>query len=126
MSSHSPANDGIQIDDPEPGSTWFFSLAGSIVFVVIVLALCVLYFQVNATHESEVMVNVPVTAVETAKTAQKAKLASPGPWVEESYDSKGQLVRTDRQRIGIEDAMKIVAAELSGAQAGNHAGGGAK
>lgn len=126
MSSHSHANDGIQIDDPEPGSTWFFSLAGSIVFVVIVLALCVLYFQVNATHESEVMVNVPVTAVETAKTAQKAKLASPGPWVEESYDSKGQLVRTDRQRIGIEDAMKIVAAELSGTQAGTHAGGGTK
>lgn len=121
--THSDANDAIQIDDPEAGSTWFFSLAGTIIFVAIVLALCVLYFTVNAKHESAVAVNVPVAELETARSAQKAKLATPGEWVEETPGEKaGEVVQTKRQRITIEDAMRLVGAELSGTAASGGAG----
>jgi hypothetical protein len=125
MSSHShSAADTIQIDDPEAGSTWFISLAGSIIFVAIVLALCVLYFQVTSNYEATVAVNVPIAEVENAKTAQKAKLATPGEWIEESPGAKqGEVVQTKRSRITIDDAMKLVGAELSGAAP---AGGSAK
>ncbi len=122
--SHSSADDAIQLDDPEAGSTWFFSLAGTIIFVAIVLVLCVLYFQVSKSYQNQVAVNVPVAALEEARTSQKAKLVSPGPWVEETPGEKaGEVIRVERQRIAIDEAMRIVGTELSGATA---SGGGSK
>jgi hypothetical protein len=122
--SHSSADDAIQIDDPESGSTWFVSLAGSIIFVALVLVLCVLYFQVSKSYQNQVAVNVPVEALERARSEQKAKLVTPGPWVEEvPGDKAGEVIRIDRQRIVIDEAMRIVGTELSGSTA---AGGGVK
>lgn len=122
--SHSSAAEAIQLDDPEAGSTWFISLASTIIFIALVLVLCVLYFQVSKNYKNEVAVNVPVEALERARTAQKSKLLSPGPWVEETPgDKAGEIVRIDRQRIAIDEAMRIVGTELSGSTA---AGGGVK
>jgi hypothetical protein len=120
----SQAQTAIQLDDPEPGSTWFISIASTIIFLVIVFALCAMYFQVNKTQETERVINVPVAEYESVRLAQKAKLADSAKWIEEIPGEKaGEVTTIERQRIPIEDAMKLVGAELSGTAGGSKNGG---
>lgn len=121
MSAHNAnltPNDA-QIDDPEPGSTWFVSIVGSIIFVVIVFAVSVLYFHQDERKIAEVDINVPVAEYERGKLAQKEKLAQNGTWIEEALGEKeGEIKKTERRRIPIDDAMSLVGAELSGTAGG--------
>ena len=118
MSDHNQGAANIQIDDPEPGSTWFVSIAGTIIFLVIVFAVAVLYFQANTKQETEQVVNKPSIEYENGRLAQQAKLADSGKWIEETPGEKvGEVKKTERLRIPIEDAMKLVGTELSGSAA---------
>ena len=119
MSDHHHSSDAVQIDDPEAGSTWFVSIAGTIIFLALVYAICVLYFHTAEIKTAEVVVNVPSAEFEQGRLAQRAKLAQTGPWVEKvPGEKKGEIKEITHLAIPIEDAMKLVGAELSGSAGG--------
>ena len=104
------------LDDPEPGSTWFFSIVSIIVFIAFVLGTCVLFFKTEQTYVDANVVNVPVVELERLRLEQRAKLAEYGNYTEEFPGAENEKpVTVTRLRIPINRAMEVVAAELSGA-----------
>lgn len=97
-----------QMDDPEPGYTWFFSIAGIVVFVAIVLALSVLYFGVRGTIVREVQTDAPIRALTDLRQSQKELLAEYARYVETLPDG----TTVERIRVPIGRAMELVAAQL--------------
>ena len=101
MSSEAPATQ--QIDDPEMGSTWFYSFVGIIFFVAFCLAVSVMYFGVQRNFEEERVVDVRPALSTGLRQQQKELLAQYGTYTEEVDDKK-----VDRVRIPIERAIDIV------------------
>ena len=101
MSSEAPATQ--QLDDPEMGSTWFYSFVGIIFFVAFCLAVSVLYFGVQRNFEEERVVDVRPALSTGLRQQQKELLAQYGTYTEEVDDKK-----VDRVRIPIERAIDIV------------------
>ena len=97
------------IDDPEPGSTWFVSLAGSIVFIALVLGIIVFYFRVDDQLIKEVVVDARVAALDTMKAEQNQLLSDYLVYPEKQTDGKS----LDRLRIPINRAMELVAADFA-------------
>lgn len=65
-----------QLDDPEPGSTWFFSLAGIVILVALVVAGSVMYFHAE-TRETETKVIDPAYAnLESLRAQWREQLGS--------------------------------------------------
>ena len=111
---HAPNNDAdVPMDDPEPGSTWFFSIVGTVVFIAFVLVTCVVYFNAQQRVTATEVTNVPVKELEDLRLAQKSKLADYGWYEVEAGDGS----TTKKLRIQIDQAMRLVAAELSGGTA---------
>ena len=101
--SSSPATTE-QLDDPEMGSTWFYSFVGIIFFVAFCLAVSVLYFGVERNFEEERVIDERPAFSTGLRSQQKEVLASYGTYTEEVDDKK-----VDRVRIPIERAMEIMA-----------------
>jgi hypothetical protein len=96
-----------QLDDPEPGSTWFFSLAGIVILVSLVVAASVMYFHAE-TRETEVKVVDPAYArLESVRASWREQLGSYQryPWTEPD----GKVAQ--KVRIPVERAMEIVVQE---------------
>ncbi|MBL9150254.1 MAG: hypothetical protein JNM94_16315 [Phycisphaerae bacterium] len=112
----------VQIDDPEGGSTWFVTLAGSVVFAALVLAISVIYFAASNRETDLRVIDERVVPLEQMRAEQKQLLADyarievPGP------DGKP----VERIRIPINGAMRAIAVELSTVKPATPAGGAAK
>ncbi len=100
--SSSPATTE-QLDDPEMGSTWFYSFVGIIFFVAFCLAVSVLYFGVQRNFEEERVIDERPVLSTPLRQQQRELLAQYGTYVEEVDDKK-----VDRVRIPIERAIDIV------------------
>jgi hypothetical protein len=96
-----------QLDDPEPGSTWFFSLAGIVILVALVVAASVMYFHAE-TRETDAKVIDPAYAnLEAVRAKWREQLGSYQryPWTE----ADGKV--NQKIRIPVDRAMEIVAKE---------------
>ena len=95
-----------QLDDPEMGSTWFYSIVGIIIFVVFCLAVSVLYFGVEQGFvEDRVIDEKPVLST-TLRTEQQGLLGQYGAYAEEVDEKK-----VERIRIPIERAIELKASQ---------------
>ncbi len=96
-------------DDPEPGMTWFLSLAGTVGFVAVVIAVCVMYFGMQDSFtQTRVIEELPQESFELAN-AQKSQIAQYGRYLEVDSDDK----TTERIHIPIDHAMKLLVAEAA-------------
>ncbi|MSR41214.1 MAG: hypothetical protein EXS10_04850 [Phycisphaerales bacterium] len=96
-------------DDPEPGMTWFLSLAGTIGFAATVIATCVMFFAMqNSFTQTRVIEELPVESFELAN-AQKEQIAQYGRFMELGSDDK----TTERIHIPIDQAMDILVADAA-------------
>jgi len=96
-----------QLDDPEPGSTWFFSLAGIVILVALVVAASVMYFHAE-TRETDAKVIDPAYAnLEAVRATWREQLGSYQryPWTE----ADGKV--SQKVRIPVDRAMEIVVEE---------------
>lgn len=119
---HAPHEENHSIlepmDDPEPGSTWFISIAGTVVFIALVLALSVLYFSFDEDVVKEEQIDAPIRALTDLRQSQKELLAQYARYQEPQPDG----APIERIRIPIARAMEIVSAELvAGGAAGRAA-----
>jgi hypothetical protein len=95
-----------QIDDPEMGSTWFYSIVGIIIFVVFCLAVSVLYFGVeDGFVEDRVIDEKPVLST-TLRTEQQGLLGQYGAYAEEVDEKK-----VERIRIPIDRAIELMSSK---------------
>lgn len=92
------------MDDPEPGSSWFISVAGIVVLVVFFVALAVIYFRAEQSEFDRKVVDRPIEPLVELKNAQNLLLAESGEYVD---PDTGET----RRRIPIEDAMRQIAAQ---------------
>ncbi len=93
-------------DDPEPGMTWFVSLAGTIGFAATVIATCVMFFAMQDSFtQTRVIDELPLESFEL-KNAQLAQIAQYGRFMEVGSDDK----TTERIHIPIDHAMELIVA----------------
>lgn len=95
------------MDDPEPGSTWFFSLVSVVLMAVTVLGLVAIYFGFADIEVEEKVLDRKVRSLEKLRLAQETTLQETGTYDIETAD--GETVT--RIRIPIDDAMGLVLAE---------------
>lgn len=112
--SHAPhdthgAEPTVQIDDPEAGSTWFISIAGSFVFAALVLAISVVYFMARNDEATVRVIDERVRSLESLRASQRLLLAEKGAYTETLPDGK----EISKIRIPIERAMDLTAQELA-------------
>ena len=112
MSSH-PGEDNLepeQLDDPEAGWTWFFSLASIILLVITVVAVTVLFYFFRDLEVEKKVIDEPALQLSELRTEQEAQL--------DGY-SRYQVIpiggteedAEDFIRIPIDRAMEIINAE---------------
>ncbi len=112
MSSH-PGEDNLepeQLDDPEAGWTWFFSLASIILLVITVVAVTVIFYFFRDLEVEKKVIDQPAFQLSELRTEQEAQLDGyaryqviPIGGTEEDAE--------DYIRIPIDRAMEIVNAE---------------
>ena len=96
-----------QLDDPEPGSTWFFSLAGIVILVALVVAASVMFFHVDA-RETETKVIDPAYA--TLENLRKGWREQLGSWQRYEWTvADGSKVK--KVRMPVDRAMELVVQE---------------
>lgn len=93
-----------QLDDPEPGSTWFWSLASIVVFVVIIVAASAFYFKVDSFEVDAKIIDQPTLSLEQLRAAQREELAVYSNYTWTLPDGK----TTTYTRIPIDRAMEMV------------------
>jgi len=74
--SANTATISTQLDDPEPGSTWFYSLAGIVIMVATTVAGSVLYFHAETREEDVKVVDASYLALDKARATWSEKLSS--------------------------------------------------
>lgn len=121
MSEHASVIPG-QLDDPEPGSTWFFSLAGIVILVALVVAASVMYFHVENREVDEKVVDPAYARLEATRAAWREQLGSYQGYAWTQPD--GKSVR--KVRIPVDRAMELVAQEGLPASSPAPASGAAK
>jgi hypothetical protein len=106
MSEHVSLIPG-QLDDPEPGSTWFFSLAGIVILVALVVAASVMYFRAETGEVDAKVIDQGYERLDTLRSSWREQLASYQryPWVQ----ADGQTVQ--KIRIPAGRAMELVVQE---------------
>ena len=112
MSAH-PGEDNLepeQLDDPEAGWTWFFSLASIILLVITVVAVTVIFYFFRDLEVEKKVIDQPAFQLSELRTEQEAQLDGyaryqviPIGGTEEDAE--------DFIRIPIDRAMEIVNAE---------------
>jgi hypothetical protein len=102
-----------QLDDPESGWTWFFSLASIILLVITVVAVTVIFYFFRDLEVEKKVIDQPARQLSELRTKQEAQLDQyaryqviPIGGTEEDAE--------DFIRIPIERAMEIVNAEARG------------
>ena len=75
MSEHASVIPG-QLDDPEPGSTWFFSLAGIVILVALVVAASAMYFHADARETETKVIDPAYAKLETVRATWREQLGS--------------------------------------------------
>lgn len=100
----SPAPTTTQIDDPEMGVTWFYSVVGIIFFVTFALTVCVLFFGVQRDLIQDYVIDEKPAFSTHLRVEQMALLGAYGTYAEEVDDKQ-----TDRVRIPIARAMELLA-----------------
>ena len=103
MAEHIDPTSG-DFDDPEPGSTWFISIAGAVVFTALVLALSVLYYGVKKDQTDIVVIREVPRDLQHLKETQLTELNEYGFYDVTTPDD--QVV--ERLRIPIKRAMELV------------------
>ena len=105
-----------QLDDPEAGWTWFFSLASIILLVITVVAVTVLFYFFQDLEVEKKVIDQPAFQLSELRSAQEAQLDAyaryqviPIGGTEEDAE--------DFIRIPIDRAMEVVNAEARGPQA---------
>lgn len=97
------------MDDPEPGSTWFVSIAGVVLFIATVLAISVLYFEVDQDVVREEQIDAPIRSLVHLRQEQQELLVEYRRYNETQPD--GEPI--PRIRIPITRAMEIVGARFA-------------
>ena len=106
--SHDTDHSELELmDDPEAGSTWFFSLVSVVLMAVTVLGLVAIYFGFADVEVEEKVLDRKVRSLEKLRLSQETTLQETGTYEIETID--GETVT--RIRIPIEDAMSLVLAE---------------
>jgi hypothetical protein len=95
-----------QLDDPEMGSTWFYSIVGIIIFVVFCLAVSVLFFGVEKGFVEDQVIDKQPALSTSLRNEQQGLLGQYGVYAE-AVDDK----QVDRLRIPIERAIELKAAD---------------
>ena len=93
-----------QLDDPEPGSTWFWSLASIVVFVVIIVAASAFYFKIDSFEVDAKIIDQPTLSLEQLRAAQREELAVYNSYSWTLPDGKTATFT----RIPIDRAMEMV------------------
>ena len=96
-------------DDPLAGITWFLGFVGVVAFVITVLAVWALYYNVKASQVEEAFVAPARDEIVELRDAQQELLTGPPRWIETG--EQGELTR--RYVIPIEQAMQYVVRENS-------------
>jgi hypothetical protein len=91
-----------QLDDPEMGSTWFYSIVGIIIFVVFCLAVSVLFFGVEKGFVEDRVIDEKPALSTSLRNEQQGLLGQYGVYAE-AVDDK----QVDRIRIPIERAIEL-------------------
>lgn len=111
MSEHSQNDtDAEFFDDPEMGSTWFITIATTIIFAVSVLAISAMYFDFEDSEVEVKIVDVPAEAFQEMRLSQQEVLTEYGRY--DIEDADGNTI--SRIRIPISRAVE---AELADAKA---------
>jgi hypothetical protein len=121
MSEHASVIPG-QLDDPEPGSTWFFSLAGIVILVALVVAASVMYFHVENREVDEKVVDPAYAKLESTRARWREELGSYQRYAWTQPDGKS----VQKVRIPVDRAMELVAQEGLPASAAAPTAGAAK
>lgn len=98
-----PASSTEQLDDPEMGATWFYSLVGVIFFIAFCLAVSVLFFGVQRDFTEERVIDERPALSTGLRNEQQGLLGQYGTY-SETVDDKP----VDRIRIPIERAMDLM------------------
>jgi hypothetical protein len=106
MSEHASVIPG-QLDDPEPGSTWFFSLAGIVILVALVVAASVMYFHVENREVDEKVVDPAYAKLEATRAKWREQLGSYQRYAWTQPDGTS----VQKVRIPVDRAMELVAKE---------------
>ena len=93
-----------QLDDPEPGTTWFWSLASIVVFVVIIVAASAFYFKIDSFEIDAKVIDQPTLSLEQLRAAQREELAVYSNYTWTLPDGKTATFT----RIPIDRAMEMV------------------
>ncbi len=103
--SAQPSNLSIQLDDPEPGSTWFLSLASIVILVALVVAASVMYFHVETIEHDEKVVDQSFEKLEATRSEWRDQLSRYQRYQWIQPDGK----QVQKVRIPIERAMELTA-----------------
>jgi len=96
-----------QLDDPEPGSTWFFSLAGIVILVALVVAASVMYFHVDARETETKVIDPAYATLENLRSGWREQLGS---W--QRYDwTAADGKKVQKIRMPVDRAMELVVKE---------------
>ena len=93
-----------QLDDPEPGTTWFWSLASIVVFVVIIVAASAFYFKIDSFEVDAKIIDQPALSLEQLRAGQREELAVYSNYAWTLPDGKTSTF----MRIPIDRAMEMV------------------
>ena len=97
-------------EDPQAGITWFIGFVGSVAFVVTVLAVWALYYNVKGEQVEESFVAPAREEIAELKRSQEELLAGPPRYI----DVEDQGENVSRYIIPIEQAMQLVVQETGG------------
>ncbi|MDB3961415.1 hypothetical protein N9411_00180 [bacterium] len=97
----------VQMDDPEPGVTWFLSLVSLVLMVVVVLASVAMYFGFADGEIDRKIVDRPTVELQKLRLSQQEQLTEYQRY--ETEDAEGNKV--DRIRIPVTRAMELVVAD---------------
>jgi hypothetical protein len=96
-----------QMDDPEPGATWFLSLVSLVLMVVVVLASVAMYFGFAEREIDRKIVDRPTVDLQKLRLSQQEQLTEYQRY--EIEDAEGNKV--ERIRIPVTRAMELVIAD---------------
>ncbi|MAD19883.1 MAG: hypothetical protein CMJ52_06635 [Planctomycetaceae bacterium] len=96
-----------QMDDPEPGATWFLSLVSLVLMVVVVLASVAMYFGFAEGEIDRKIVDRPTVELQKLRLSQEEQLTEYQRY--EVEDAEGNMV--ERIRIPVSRAMELVVAD---------------
>jgi hypothetical protein len=96
-----------QLDDPEPGSTWFFSLAGIVILVALVVAASAMFFHADAREVETKVIDPAYANLEALRGSWREQLGSYQRYKWTLADGKS----AQKVRIPVARAMELVVQE---------------